>query len=369
MFVLDGTLITDPWLYYQRKLGLFADAGDGAAGDGGAGDGGGSDGGQGDGGSDGRDGGQDGGNDGGAAAGGDKGGQQRQAQLGGGDDGGDKVPTLDQWHASIEDADDRKFAEQFDTPAKLANAARGLRQEVSKAVIPPGEDASEEDVAKYRKAIGVPETADAYEIALPDYAAKAAEEERNPIHESLKHFKSAAHEANLTSAQMERMSQAYFELEQSQIAAVVKADQEFADATEKQLRVEWPGEQFERNKGIANRFGETAVNEGALTENELATMRNLQTKDDRFVLDHPVFLKLFNFGMRGRTEDQPGTVFMDDTEREETAKTLEAKRQEIRDLTRQGKHKEAEALQEEVDKLDRQLHGDAPLVGTAGRTV
>lgn len=120
-----------------------------------------------------------GGADAGAGGGGAEGGD---AGAGGGGDAGkatsDTAKDVDaSWYGALSDEADEgvlsdaawmKNKGYADLPAML-KAMRGLEAKVgAKAIEAPGEDASAEQVAAYRKAIGVPEAVDGYALDIPE---------------------------------------------------------------------------------------------------------------------------------------------------------------------------------------------------------
>ena len=68
------------------------------------------------------------------------------------------------WRELIQDEKLRKHAERFTTPDALVQANVDFRQKVSKAVVLPSKNASEDEVSSFRKAIGVPDSEDGYEF-------------------------------------------------------------------------------------------------------------------------------------------------------------------------------------------------------------
>ena len=75
---------------------------------------------------------------------------------------------IESWRDLIEDEKLQKHAERFTSVDALVQANLESRQKLSKAIVPPGEGAEEEDVTAYREALGVPKDVDGYEFALPD---------------------------------------------------------------------------------------------------------------------------------------------------------------------------------------------------------
>ena len=78
------------------------------------------------------------------------------------------------WRDSIDDEGVRKLADRYNSPADMARAHAELNRELSQRIKVPGTDATDEDVLKFRKALGVPETADGYEIARPEIVSEEA---------------------------------------------------------------------------------------------------------------------------------------------------------------------------------------------------
>ena len=67
--------------------------------------------------------------------------------------------TNGEWRDTIQDEGARKFADSFTTPGAGVEAAYKFRQQLSKAIVVPGEDADDGAKAEFRKKMGVPEEA------------------------------------------------------------------------------------------------------------------------------------------------------------------------------------------------------------------
>lgn len=162
-----------------------------------------------------------------------------------------------------------------------------------KYVKPPGEDASDEEVAAYRKQMGVPEKPDAYLEALPK-GLVVGDDDREPLLKVLE----KAHAAGASTAHANAFVEGYYELVEEQSAAQIEANEQAKSAAEEALRQEWanPGE-YKRNINIlSNYFGglPQEVNEaviGAVDENGVQLLNNpaiIKFFMDQALKDNPI---------------------------------------------------------------------------------
>ena len=117
-----------------------------------------------------------------------------------------------------------------------------------KAVQPFPAKGTEEQQAAWRKAQGLPEKPDGYEIKLPDGVVLG--EQDQPFVDA---FKEAALKAHMTPAQVSAAVGWYLDTVQQQEAARHEADVELRDQVEDALRAEWAGD-FRRNKAMIEAF-------------------------------------------------------------------------------------------------------------------
>jgi hypothetical protein len=75
-------------------------------------------------------------------------------------------PTKD-WRDALP-ADLREAARNFRLPGDAVKAARDLRQKLSTAITVPGEKAAPEEVAAFRRRIGVPDAPEGYGVRVPE---------------------------------------------------------------------------------------------------------------------------------------------------------------------------------------------------------
>lgn len=260
------------------------------------------------------------------------------------------------WRDLIKDPDLRKEAERTPDLETAFKRIRDLRAKQSKAILVPDENASEEDWKAFREKMGIPDSPDAYEFQLP--------EGHEPT-EADKAFQAKMAEAfigaNLSKEQAAKLNEAWNAYTQEIVEAQKRADQEFARQAEETLRKKWPGEEFDRNVTFAKR----AVKEFAGEAYE--ELKTLETKDGRFVLDHPLVLEMFASVGREMGEDRLGPVVSDS---DRTA--LQERINEVRQKRNEALSRNDQAMAQEYDRqaleLYKKLNGNAPAVGTAGRT-
>ena len=68
--------------------------------------------------------------------------------------------------SQINDPKLKEYGQRYTSAEDLVRTALNLRDDVSKRIKVPDENASEEDKQKYRKALGIPEAADGYKEAI-----------------------------------------------------------------------------------------------------------------------------------------------------------------------------------------------------------
>lgn len=142
-------------------------------------------------------------------------------------------------------------AKGFSSPSELFEKYLEQESRLEGAIVAPGEDATEEDLAAYRSAIGVPDTPDGYQLTAPDGIAQEATDL----------FAKRAHEAGLTTQQaadfLQLNSQAYSE--------AVAAQQAETQKNVAELKKEWGGE-YDAKLEAAQRVVKQIGGEAALEE-------------------------------------------------------------------------------------------------------
>lgn len=262
--------------------------------------------------------------------------------------------TAGDWRASIEDADLRKVADRFASPTDAIKAVADLRKRESTSIRALGKDPSDEEVAAYRKAIGVPETAKGYKFEAPEGA------EFSDADKAFQASASAAfHELNIPADQAAGLTAWWNEFSASVQEAQIADDKKFADESEAVLKVKWPGKEYDRNKAYADRaaanlFGDT-----------LDDAREIETKDGRFILDHPIFVEPLAQLGREMEEGRLGSV-LSDGDRGGVESQIAELQGKIDKAQAANDHTQANKFYHEQQDLYRKLHGSAPIVGAEG---
>jgi hypothetical protein len=171
------------------------------------------------------------------------------------DAGGEPAAPADwptDWRERLAGKDDGfgKLLKRFTSPENFAKAYTGLQKKLSTAPTVPTlpENATEEQVAEYRKAIGVPETPDGYGVA---FAPEVQADDR--LNTMLQSYLSFAHERNLPPSAVK----AAVEWQQGEI--IRQREEQTAAAARERARVQQElrreyGADFKRNLGLADEF-------------------------------------------------------------------------------------------------------------------
>lgn len=197
-----------------------------------------------------------------------------------------KAPTdwPSDWRTKMagEDADALKRLERYKSPNDLAKALTEAQNKLrsTRAMPTLGENPSDEEIAAYRKDMGVPEKAEAYLEKLPD--GLVIGEDDKPVFES---FAQAAHEANIPAEQAQKMLDWYAQLGEQEAAAQSDRDNEARSASIEELRAELGGEYLPKMnavKAFVEGFGE------GITEN----LFGARLADGTLLGDNPNMLRL-----------------------------------------------------------------------------
>lgn len=118
------------------------------------------------------------------------------------------------------------FLTRVDSVEALAKKAFEQQQLIAsgahKLKAPPGKDASPEVIAEYRKANGIPDTADAYDLTL-DNGIVFGDEDAS----SLDFIKNVSHELGLNNDQVKQVAAEWHAFKESELDARETADEQF----------------------------------------------------------------------------------------------------------------------------------------------
>lgn len=300
------------------------------------------------------------GGDGGAGGEGEagEGGEGRKAATGG--EGGDGAGAEGEggakanWRDAITDEDLRKHAERFNTPADLAKAHFDLRKTLSTRTAIPGEAATDEEKAAFRKAFGVPDTVEGYVFEMPEgqQASDADKAFQGTMAQSF-------HELGISATQAQGLNKVWNAYQAKALEAVVEADKAFAADADKTLREAW-GDDYGRNKEAANRAAAKVFGD------DMEAVRQLETKDGRFVLDDPRFVKAL--ATIGREMGEGRVFAMDEGDRATVQEQIADLQKQKTEAFNSGDRKRASELDARQRKLYERLD-NTPIVGAQGRAA
>jgi hypothetical protein len=257
----------------------------------------------------------------------------------------------DDWRAAIADEKLRDHAGRFASVQDLVKAHQDLRKQLSGAIVPPGKDATDEQVKAYREKMGIPETPDAYEFDLPEGAEQT---EADKAFEG--EMRKALHEAGVPASAAKAVGTAFMGYIQQQQEAQTAQDTEYQQQAEAALRKTW-GKDYDANVQYAGE-ADNRMFDGQLGQLEL--------KSGQLLGSHPDFLKgMAPVGrMFGEGEIHIAPSAADAQTMRDQADQARQKRQ---DALAKGDQKSARHWDEEERKILAKMDGNKPLVGAEGR--
>lgn len=299
-----------------------------------------------------------GGDGGGADAGADGAGDGGTAgDSGGGDAGGggagaaaaSAASAQTDWHESLPE-ELKTAAKNFHTPADAVRNNVDLRKKLSKAIVPVDKTSSPEEIATYRKAVGVPDAPDGYDIAIPDDLPDTVK----PNDEMTAKFRAAMHEAGVPQSYVQAATDFHFTALKEQHAVLEAEDAKRRQEAEAATRKMW-GPDYDKNHELMTRGLNSYPAEFA------------KYIDDTGLGNDPTMAQvLYDIGRYKAEDPMVGGVSADE------AKTIEERRAEIRsddDYWTQSSPRYVK-LHEEMQSLGERLPGgQTPVVGRGGRTV
>ena len=228
----------------------------------------------------------------------------------------------------------------------------------------PGEDASDEDKAKFRAALGVPDSPDGYEIKLPD--PKDLPEELHPNEQTqtkLASFVAALHAVDAPPAVIQAAVDWYYGDVKQTLGDHVAALKEYKSTQDAALKAEW-GNDYKANVTLGNR----TIHAFVADEKQSDALLGLELKEGGLLGAHPTFNRFAAAVGRGMGEHRPGLTMSDEDKKSGEAR-LDALTRDIWTAQDQGDSDLVAKLSAERDELSRSLYGSSPLVGRDGRTT
>lgn len=172
----------------------------------------------------------------------------------------------------------KRFAAPENVVRSLFEADNKIRSGQYKRTL--ASDATAEEIAAYRKEMGIPETADGYELAIEGREFSDADKA------VLGHFRSVFHEMNLPADTAKGIFGKYFEYETQAAAAKREHAREATINNRAAMKAEF-GADYNRNLGLAKSYLDNVVGEEG--RDALASMK---LADGTSLGDHPAFVKM-----------------------------------------------------------------------------
>ncbi len=265
----------------------------------------------------------------------------------GGDDSAD-------WRSLVTDEAALKEAERTTDLNSAFKRIADLRQQLSKSVSMPGENASDEDIQRYREQIGVPET---YEFAMPEGREKTEADEA--FHATASDL---FHNLNISQAQAEGLNQFWNDMLMQGQEQQIEADKAFAAEQDADLRKEW-GADYDAN----NKYADHAARQ--LWGDSLEDMRHLETKDGKFVLDHALMKRALAAIGRDMSEEGGIGAPMSESAREGIQNQIDDLEKQIERAQRENDRQKATRLYRQQSDLYDKMYGTEIVVGAEGRVI
>ncbi len=247
----------------------------------------------------------------------------------------------------------RKQAERYDSAQAMLENINKLQGEVSRRVKLPGEEANDEDLAKYRKAIGVPETKEGYDFQ-PGEGREWTEEDKALLGAIGEIF----HTNNVPAEGAIKAVAAYNALALEAVAAAEVEVKKAQDEAEVELRREWSGDEYDANTNLSKQFIEHNTD-----ENLKAFLAEAKLASGVLVADDPAMTRHFA-RMARATEENELMLGVSGSDAKSLQEQINAHEEKHPPGTVDGR-----AHDKELTALYEKLHGAEPIVGSGLRTA
>lgn len=247
----------------------------------------------------------------------------------------------------------REAAGRYNSFQDVIRSNMTLRNEISDRIRVPSERSSDEDMAKFRKSMGVPDSPEGYQIEPPQ-----GEEFDEGDKVVIDAFRPIAHKYNIPQkafADFLRELSAESDKMRERLAAEISSSQQEAQAA---LDKEW-GADKDKNYALSARAAEAHGGEAFLNFIDTTKL------DGGGILgDHPLMVR-FLATIGAKTDEHDVMLQSSESEREDAKTQL----QNIMDEHFGKPSYTSEKVQKDIRRLNEILAGGAgqPIVGTAGR--
>ena len=199
-------------------------------------------------------------------------------------------------------------------------------------------------MSSFRKAIGVPDSEDGYEFPQAAEGEELSEETLSAQKEWGKLFQ----DNNVSKTAAKNILTAYEQFKVSEAEERLKADEAFAEETREYLKSQWK-EDYDKNLIIASKAGEQIFGE------MYDDVKSLETKDGKFVLDHPAISMAFAKLGREMGEGVLGEALSDD-QKDSLKDQVDTARSKRNEAHASGNNKEARKWDQRERELLEKLY-------------
>lgn len=197
------------------------------------------------------------------------------------------------WRDSFTDDKLKTQSERYDSPQGMLENINKLNGEISQRIRVPGEDASDEDLSKYRKALGVPDKASDYAFTTGTEAdwTDADKEVLGSIGEIF-------HKHNVPAEGARGVVEAYNALAAQSVAEQEKATVDAHNEAVAELKQEW-GHDYDANINLVAQFRERVTD-----DNFKAFLEEAKLGSGALVADDPAMVRFLARMARATEETQ-----------------------------------------------------------------
>lgn len=197
------------------------------------------------------------------------------------------------WRGKLAGEDEKlaKRLERFKSPVDVWKSFLNAEQKISAGQMKPTlpENPSEEDMAAYRKELGVPDKPEGYLEKLPDGLVIGDGDK-----ELANSFIEQAHAANMPPEFVGAALDWYYQRQEAEVAKVAEEDKGYRSEAEDDLRGEWGGDFRPIQNSVKNFLNTTPVvgqDENGKDVTLGDVLRGSRSPDGRLLGDNPQFLR------------------------------------------------------------------------------
>ena len=261
--------------------------------------------------------------------------------------------AAESYRDGIKDPKARAFFDRYSTIDAAANALLEKEQMLSKRVAMPGEDASEEDMARFRKVMGVLDSVEGYDVTAMKPADYTDEQWQGEAMQSvLSPVLSAAHAAGVNQSGLKAVVDAYFGVSAAASAEQQRQDAAWLDAAEEQLRKDW-GSDYKANMAAA----EQAVQ-------SVPGITDLVLKDGSQLGNNPSFIRIAaDLGRLRGSDNKTVHQFLSAEQGQDLRATHAELTRKMYDAQQAGNRDEAKKYGEQRRRVSEQINGTKSIRG------